>query len=397
MKARAALAAVPALWLAGCFTIHDATVWNLRELHNPDGSFRRVGARVSNLEYYLRFKLLAFTKNSSRYRNPSQKPIEDPAGDSFTKILDLAGDDSSDPDVRRDEVEWFAFLGIDSPWKLVRERCVIELGKLGRARHLAIEPRPEGELAGPEEVGEALRQIVSGSEDLLAGRSGGHEKIAAGCQAMDALVLSRRGALSAHRGLSALLSGIDDGDPRFGKVVACARRVEDTLLRRALEEALADDDPLVVAAAIRANYRTFGRPILVPILGQLIGGGVEYDEVVIEAVLRLLRDGGLPDVSQGPAAALYSGDPEAFRLQLLGALVEIGSRHPSGSVRLLALEALAAVTGEPLPPREELWRPWWRAYQARWKTQREEAGRDALERELQRLREEGAVGGDGGS
>lgn len=341
----------------------DADVYNLRELHQPDGQFRRSGALLGNLQYLLRFNLARFAANSDRYENPKIKPIKDPAGRSFEIVRDLSEYDMRDPQVRRVQIAWYAFLAVDSPWKLVRERCVLELGKIAEVLDLQVEPEPGTELATVETVSEALTQVLAGVNSIRTGGfEAGDSELAAGCNEIRGMLLSRRAALSVLRGISPLQDLVGADDPRFADLRILSFEVQEILVRRTIEAALRDPAPLVVVAGIRTSTKLFGQQVLGVFTSQLFGDEAEYDELVLLTVIELLGKQGLPAAPGGGDAARQL----RFRYECINLLVDLGSSHPSGRVRLAALRALRENSAPDFGPREELWRPWWNRERILW-------------------------------
>ncbi len=357
-----ALAFVAAAALSsGCSSL-EADVYNLDAMHHPDGSFRRRAPRLNALQYFLRFQLAGFTSNPDRYRAPDPERIDDPAGQSFADLRALARHDREDPEVRRTLIEWFAFLAVDSPWKLARERCVIELGHLGRVMGLEVEPDPGGEPASVEAVRDALARMLAGVNAIRAqGVELGESQLARGLEELRALSLDRRAALSVLRAI-APLQDLGGDDPRFAPVHAYSQEVQELLIRRTLEVALRDPEPIVVAAAIRTSTKLFGEAVLGVFTAQLFEDAAIYDERVLLTVLTLLRTQGFPRAPGGGGEARQ----EQFRFTCAELLVEIGSQHPSGRVRLAALRALRANAEPDFAPREELWKPWWATERRQW-------------------------------
>lgn len=344
----------------GC-RLTDASIWNLGQLHNPDGSFRRVGALVSGPEYFVRFGLLSFALRAGDYQEPALQAIEDPAEESLDNLNILSEGERDDPGVRRAQVEWFGFLAVDSPWALARERCIEELTEL--ARELDVEPArgpaPE-KLATVDEVREALLALVTANGEVLRGsRELGPQALAEACETLRGFELSRRGALSALRGIGPLEEAADRDDPAFAPLVELSRDLQRRVVRLALEETLRDPSVRVLAAAIRANAAAFGDAVLAPLLSQLTSGQV-FPEPVVRATLVAVEEHGLPDLSDSPDGPAFTDEQRlGFRLRCVDFLVETGTRHPSSRVRFAALKALRRVEPPDFGPREEEWQAWW--------------------------------------
>ena len=349
-------------WLASACSTVAPSIHNLRELHDGDGSLNRTGMLVGHLEYYLRYEVPLLLRRGKPFEPGEPERIDDPSGRSFEELLELATGDPSNARTRRQQIEWFAFLAVDSPWKLDRERCVIELGKLGEFLELEPEEAAAGsQPATVEAVGLGLQRILAGANAIHSqGFEVGPSELERGCAELRALRFDRRAALSALRGIGPIEDNLDRGDARYAALFELSEHVQRVLCQRALEEALRDPEALVITAAIRASTRVFGEQVLLQFTLQLLEGRAQFDDAILLELLTLLRERGLPDPpSADPALAELRR--ETFRFSALEFLVETSSEHPSGRVRLAAQRALAELSGQDFGPREELWMPWWLA------------------------------------
>lgn len=344
--------------LCGC-RLTGAAVWNLGQIHNLDGSHRRVGAVMSSPEYFFRFQLMSLALNSEKYRLPGLEELDDPASASLDNVNVLSEGDPRDPWVRRAQAEWFAFLAVDSPWVLVRERCVEELGELAPELGLATAPEPPGGAeATVDEVRDALLGLVRANGAVLRGE-GPPAALAEACARLGGRALSRRGTLSALRGVAPLEDAADRDDPAFAPLLELSLDLQRRVVRLSLQQALLDRSPLVTARAIRANADAFGSPALTPVLVT----AMQQQDIVVRLLVALLESieaHGLPDV-----VARADGQPFdetqrlGFRLRCVDFLVDTGVRHPASEVRYAALCALRAVEPPDFGPREEEWQAWW--------------------------------------
>src|SRR5262245_63477014 len=94
--------------------------------------------------------------------NKDESAVEDPCQVCLENMVGLAGRDSEDPDVRAAQVDIYARYAKIDPWSLTRERCVIQLGKLGELvglREAPVEPAT-GPVATPDDAREALAALV---------------------------------------------------------------------------------------------------------------------------------------------------------------------------------------------------------------------------------------------
>src|SRR5262245_17825571 len=137
-------------------------VWNLEQLHAPDGTPKRHGNLKGELEFLLENIFSRTNFGGPEFQAEAQKEerIEDPFGSCFENVLELAA-------CQRDEkvaglpVSGFAWLGVDCTYVLSRERCVLALGELAQPLDLTkTPPAPSGEPATPEAVKALFDELV---------------------------------------------------------------------------------------------------------------------------------------------------------------------------------------------------------------------------------------------
>src|SRR5687768_16725583 len=85
--------------LAACH-IPEANVYNLREVRDPDGSPRRIGAPMSRMEYIARNIVLANMAEDGSLGEKKDAEIDDPDAVALENLIQLAACDSDDPWVR---------------------------------------------------------------------------------------------------------------------------------------------------------------------------------------------------------------------------------------------------------------------------------------------------------
>jgi len=352
----------PLLALALCAGCHlpEATVYNLREVREPDGSPRRVGAPLSSLEFAFRFSVMPFLPQNDGVVDPEDEVIDDPDGLALEHLLDLYAFDRDDAWVLGLQVEIATWLAIDDSYRLARERSVLALGPIGRALGLP-EPiqLPAGydaatadDLVGP--LGDLIRDV---RELIQQGRDPG-ESLVATCEGIAEMPLDRDGARRVASVANSLLKQAGHDAPELEPLRVLFRTTASRAVAIALASALEDPDPIVRAAAFEATFRACGDRLV----GLRRQGLDDASPEVLIAVMHGLSRRGLfvpPDV---PPA-----DAEQLRLIFLGRLVEL-TRDLRGSVSSAACDALARLTRDEAGPdgaapeptlRWEEWNRWW--------------------------------------
>ena len=74
-----------ALLLTGCRTV-DAKVANLRSLHEPDGTVRKVAVIQSDFQFLLRKFMSSLNFRGQGFGEPEPEAVEDPLGTSLGRI-----------------------------------------------------------------------------------------------------------------------------------------------------------------------------------------------------------------------------------------------------------------------------------------------------------------------
>ena len=359
---RAALPSVLAL-AAGCNSI-EARNWNLGQVHDHDGEFKRVGALMSAWEYSVYAGISMVTGRRTKMRTPGVEVIDDPLGISVANLVHLSNFDPDDPRNAALQIEWFAFLAVQSPWKLDRERCVIELGRHGRRLGVSAPsaPPPEGEAAGVDEVVELVRRLMDAVEGLARSDASDPEPAAeleAACAAAREPSYDRAGALRVLRATTSL-GRASVSSSRLEPLDRLNAHLQRICVERALAESLLDPEPLVRAAALRACVQTFGEGVLAEFLMMLCRSRVAFAETMLLSVFDLVAERGLPAVPETLGGRPFpEAQRERERLVWIDRLVQAAVHHPSGTVRISAMKALATATGAPSSLREDEWQLWW--------------------------------------
>ena len=251
-----AVAVLAGLFAGGCHVV-EAKVSNLDQLHDEDGRHRYSAALEGDLEYFLRHRVAGLLTTTGAWiaaKEPST--VEDPAGECLANLLDLGDFPRQDPRIAGRQVEWFARLAVDDPYRLSRERCVLALGRAGAGLAAGVPvPLARTEVAsGPEALAEALTAVVRSFRELReasgAVRATRELDLEAACAVVAELPLDLDGALRALRVATDLVRSAGLSDPDFEPVRALANDMQRVCIRRALASALLDEDPLVRAAAV---------------------------------------------------------------------------------------------------------------------------------------------------
>lgn len=284
---RLLLAAAALLALGACRTV-ESTAWNLRELHNEDGSVALQGRTMSSLGFAFRRSFGALSASMLPEAAP-ERPIDEPR----RKILRELGRMNTLPSATGRQaglqVELATWLGLNEPAPMARELCIGLLTKA--AERLELEPEwavPTAEPSGPEDVAAQLRPLLE-SEDAEARR--------AALESIDAMALDVEGARRLLFGLNELLRQ----PAKFAGMVDLVRQRHEELQRRcvALALTLAQEDPSdrVRAAALPVRLAWYPERQRAELVACLEGVRLESMTVV----LRHLAENGLPgDVESGP-------------------------------------------------------------------------------------------------
>lgn len=349
----------------------ETSAWNLRQVHDPDGSASYTG----NLRTDLEAQVMGLGGGTSigGQRLPSiaavfgieptesePEAIDDPYEVALESCLELASfDPEKDPEVRALQVETFGWLAGDSAFPLVRERSALELGRLGRTLG-GVPPKAQvdpSEALGPDALLEQLQAVVR-----AAGGSGDLEEAAL---ALESASLDRAGLRRAVRTLTILRFGGAAGERQlpaavgFGGGTAPAQRLaslHDTLQASLVAQSLsaALDDPVgqVRAAGVEAAVVSTDNGLPGLLQGAALRGG---EEVVVVRALDLLERRGIPRWD-GPDAP---EELETYRRSWAGLCVGLLQSAYEGPIAVAAAQALAQIAPEgPRTLRPEAWIRW---------------------------------------
>ena len=350
-------AAAALLCLAACH-IPQANVYNLREVRDPDGSARLVGAPMTRLEYFSRNIILANLSSDGEMAEKEDEEIDDPDSVALENLIQLSECDGSDPWIRGLQVEMMSWLAVDDDYKLARERAVIELGRL--ALSLDVEA-PEQLVkdavpAGPDDIVGPLGELVGGVRAFVERNDPPGRDFEAACGRLRELVLDRDGARRVAAATNALLWRTGHDEPAMEELLAVHEHAARRAVALALGEALRDQDPVVRAAAVEASLRASGDT-----LNSLRMQALEdSSEIVVGAVLRGVAERGLH-----PPERLTPEEAEEMRHAFIERFVML-ARDLRSPVSAAACAALNKTAGSGFSTyRWEEWNRWWDAESTR--------------------------------
>lgn len=350
-----------ALVLAGSCTLAPAKVWNLEQLHEPDGTPRRRGQLMGELEFVLQniSRDTNFGGAEFQAERAEGQRIDDPFGECFANVLALARS-QRDERVAALQVSAFAWLAVDCTYVLSRERCALELGDLARDLGVAeAGAPPAGEPASPTSVREGFEALLAAVRGVEAAPGLAGDSLAEACARIRALPLERAGALRLLRASNRLLEP-NESDPAYAPLRGLRLELAQRCTVMALRAALEDAHGLVRAAALEAALRAFPAEraeLLRRAIVEPMEGVEARDEVSLRA-LQLLARHGLPSAAGADAEA-------ELEHEFQGVLVQVLRLSLSGPHDAAACQALAKITRQAPTLRPERWFAYWRAERAR--------------------------------
>jgi hypothetical protein len=348
---------------SGACKVVGSNVWNLDQLHDDTSRHQYRAALQSDTEYFLRNALARTVESAGAdIADKAPKAVEDPAAECLENLVELESFDMSDPRVAAQQVEWFARLAREDPWKLSRERAVLVLGRAGKRLQAGVPLglRDDVTPVGPEELATALGELVE------CVRPGGFARAAsvavaqldAACRRIEAMTLDVDGARRALRIVGELCRVVGLYGEGSALLVRLNEHLQRVCVRQALAGALLDPEPIVRAMAVQASVASGGKTVLDLVLRQL---GKETSPVVLVRIMHLVRDLGLPEVPPDVAPEDRDRVREAWLAQIYGLL----TKAPDGAVRVSAMQALSRVSGAGLVSlREEDWQQWWESFRS---------------------------------
>ena len=347
-----------ALALAGCRSV-DAKVWNLRQVHESDGSTKRMGRLHNDMQHrMIQGTQIADLQKANIFglQEGKEKPIEDPDGVSLENLIELGEFDADDPRVLALQVEMFGWLGVDDRYALARERAQLELGSLGRRLGVETPMRPPADPppAGADEVGAALQDLIAIVIPAVRGVAPvAARDIEEGCAAIDALVLERNGLRRLIGAITVLLYDGKAPPEALGVLPELHRSLMRTFLAQSLSAGLDDSSPRVRAAALESAVLASDNALPDLLVGALARDPTE--EVKLRC-LHLLEKHGFPRIPPEVSAE----DAARFEENLLALLVEILRSPFESSVTIAACRTMGELSGAPIASlHPEVWLAWW--------------------------------------
>jgi hypothetical protein len=345
--------------LSGCQST-AVNAWNLKEVHDPDGTPKRVGAVHGALQHRLVEFLRVSAFGSPEFLDPEPEPIEDPLGVCYDNVTELVFAKQEDPVVYGRTAELLCWLGVDCTYVLSRERMGLALGELGPILDVTGPyVLPEGvEPAGVQDVGKAISGLLRHLTDVLRTDDAPSFEdldapagdLADACEAVRALELDRDGTRRLLAVTTLVFNRESFGSTELAPLAALHRELAARAVGLTLAAMLTDPEPRVRASAITSWSRMVEGRSGEPLEAALRDG---HADVVLAAVRSLTRYGP-PD-----APPADSAPEETARSYWTGQLVFLLTRRLEGPLQVATCRALSALSGEPADLHPEIWMAWW--------------------------------------
>jgi hypothetical protein len=342
--------------LLGACTAPSPKVWNLRQVHYPDGRAKYVGDLRWPIEHLMVRAFDTTSLGTPEFIGSTQDAIKDPFKACLENLNGLAKCNRENPKTRATMVEMYTWLAGDCTYALSRERCARELGDLG-VRAGAKSPialAPELTPATALEVGELVPLLFNEASPLIAGQDTPQlrKQLADRCLEIDALTLDREGARRMLRVTNLLLSRWrverrESVDP----LLRLHLDLEKQCIALALGGLLADENPRVRAAAISSAVLVT-KNSSPEILARAFQ---DRDPEVVIAGMRALEEHGVPRPSRMGDANRYF-QSERFWLEQVVQYLRLGT---GGELSVAGCQAMSRLTGEPRDLHPEVWIVWW--------------------------------------
>ena len=353
-----ALGALLLVALAGCRTV-DAKVSNLRSLHEPDGTIRKVAVIQSDFQFLLRKFMNTLNFRGQGFGEPEPEAVDDPLGTSLENLIELGESSSEDDRVLGLQAEIFSWLAVDCEYQLSRERAVLELAEVGRRLAITdpIKPPEEEQATQPEQAVEWLRALRAAIDPYLAVNPPGPRSASAVADAVGAIDFTQLDRDGARRLLGATNVWYDAKgyeQPELSALGELRRELARRSVELALAQALSDPEPRVRVAALKTCVAlTKNRS---PRL--LRAALTDSEPEVVACALRLLSQHGVPPEPEPD----FEGDLEAYREAWIGLVVRVLRTVGDGQVAVAGCRALERITDAGLKNlRPEVWIAWYEA------------------------------------
>jgi hypothetical protein len=344
----------------------ESRLANLEALHTPGGGHRYSAKMVGDFGFTVGHQdanVLGVrlgqppsadraARGEESFPNPSEKCLE-----LLTELLDF---DSADrPRLAGLQVSWCARIGLDDPSQLCRERAARGLGPLGKdlgITSLLFLP-PEEPRADPDEAAGLIADLIGAlrveREGLLTRSRDDAPNLEQAIEAVRETTFDIDGARRMLVAVGAMWASVGEDSPEGELLNELNRHLRSRTIRLVLGRAIADESPVVRAAANRASVEAGGMVMLARRMDVLLR---EHDPRALRPFFRLLLELGLPEQLEEISAQDYAELRELW----LQTLVEHAVENPDSTLRVKAMQVLTKVTETgPDTLREEDWQAWW--------------------------------------
>jgi len=351
-------ACAAAILIVGCAS-PEPKVWNLDQLHDGETRHRYQAALQGDFGWFMRHGLLGLFQGAGAQFAADQdaEPVEDPAGECLTNLLELEERALALEGVDARHIEWFARIAVEDRSRLSRERAVIALGRLGQRLSVGLPARlgADQKPAGPNELAPILEELVRSVRVLVealpekkSSSEGAVAQQVTAVRALDLDLAAGRRALRATSELQRLLATAELATRELDELVV---HLENLLVRRALAAAIEDTDEIVRAAAVHGIAASGGARAIDVVLFDRFRR--EKESRPLRALLEVLTASGLPDPVVSGVEITHS------REEWITSIHVIAIQHPDGELRVRAMRTLQAVAAPELASlREEDWQAW---------------------------------------
>ncbi len=343
---------------SGC-KVAEARMWNLREVHEPNGRPRRKAKTQSDAAYLMERTLRTLELGANESAKAEEKPLADPLGTCFSNLVALSECDATKDMSAALMAEGFAWLAIDCTYALSRDRAARAMGPLAARLKVDKALPPPAEPAATDDITTAYQTLVVAAGPIVRGERGSSLDVRDAALAIGALQPDRAGTLRLLKATNVLL---EEGgkksalDPLRGLQRSLAKRA----LALALHEGMDDEDGRVVAAILNSRLMLEGEnkeKLLEWTLATPHEGLRNSPELALEAIEWIAANGLPAQVPQEDGSLAL--DEGARNERWTGAFIQMLG-EVQGQLVPACSRALARLTGHPATIRPEEWLAWWR-------------------------------------
>jgi len=358
-RQRVLLSASFALLLQACITV-ESSHWNLQELHNPDGSARRVAELRNGIQQAItefisdvEFKVPLIEEVSG------EGVVEDPLGSCLRNLNGLLDEPGENILWRARQVSMVTWLSNACGYSLSRERCALALPELGSHYGLT-EPQDldtERAFASPDEVTAMAHELAhsTGLKTALEPASGQPVMtLREVVKNIEALNMNRQGARRMLLTAAALLQRLPDELPDRSALVELEQRLGKKCLALCLHRGLNDENARVRSAALAAWIELSEGQDPRPYVLALGSGQVKNIQVAVTGMKRH----GVPGIPEGSEASASSDMQPAAENYWAGVMSELLDTLREGPGALALCHGMAFLSGDPENLRPEHWIAW---------------------------------------